>query len=113
MTDSEQKLWKHLRMGQVLGIRFYRQRPLAGYIVDFFAPAAKLIVEVDGSQHYEEAGVEKDRIRDTYFRDHGYLVLRFSNLDILQRTDGVVETVRQAVNARLGESGDTDQFGTE
>ena len=53
LTDSEQVLWHRLRGKQILGIQFYRQKPLGRYIVDFFAPRAKLIIEVDGSQHFE------------------------------------------------------------
>jgi very-short-patch-repair endonuclease len=52
MTDSERKLWHHLRRDQ-LGVRFYRQRILGPYIVDFYSPLARLVVEVDGDHHYE------------------------------------------------------------
>jgi very-short-patch-repair endonuclease len=50
-TDSESLLWSHLRGKQLLGVQFYRQKPIGQYIVDFFAPSIKLIIEVDGSQH--------------------------------------------------------------
>jgi very-short-patch-repair endonuclease len=68
LTDAEQRLWHRLRRRQLHGIQFYRQRPLGAYIVDFFAPAAGLVVEVDGSQYLEDAGAEYDARRDAYLR---------------------------------------------
>ena len=55
MTNAEQALWGKLRRKQIQGIQFYRQRPIGDYVVDFYAPQVKLVVEVDGSQHLEEA----------------------------------------------------------
>ena len=52
-TDAELHLWQRLRRKQILGVQFYRQKPIANYIADFYAPAAKLVVEVDGAQHLE------------------------------------------------------------
>jgi very-short-patch-repair endonuclease len=66
LTDSEKALWLRLRNKQLLGVQFYRQKPIGEHIVDFFAPRAKLVVEVDGSQHKMGDHVEKDRIRDGY-----------------------------------------------
>ncbi len=53
MTDSERALWERLRRKQVQAVQFYRQKPIGNYIVDFYAPRAKIVVEVDGSQHME------------------------------------------------------------
>lgn len=78
MTDAELLLWSRLRGKQVLGVQFYRQKPLGPYIVDFHAPAAKLVVEVDGAQHFEEAGQVSDRRRDAYLETLGLRVLRFA-----------------------------------
>ncbi len=64
MTDSERVLWSRLRGKQLSGVQFYRQKPIGEYIVDFFAPRTKLVVEVDGSQHLEGEQAEKDRHRD-------------------------------------------------
>jgi very-short-patch-repair endonuclease len=64
LTDSEKTLWSRLRSKQVLGIQFYRQKPIGEHIVDFFAPRAKLVVEVDGSQHMGIDHAQKDRRRD-------------------------------------------------
>lgn len=97
MTDSEQKLWLRLRGKQVGGVQFYRQKPLGAYIVDFYAPAAKLVVEVDGLQHQSEQGVQVDAERDAWLVEQGLSVLRFDNLQVLQETDAVMEVIAQRV----------------
>jgi very-short-patch-repair endonuclease len=56
MTDAEQRLWHRIRRKQIRGVQFYRQKPLLAYIVDFYCPAAKLVLELDGSQHAEFVG---------------------------------------------------------
>ena len=66
LTDSESALWSHLRNKQLLGVQFYRQKPIGEYIVDFYAPGAKLVVEVDGSQHVQSDHVKKGTCRDEY-----------------------------------------------
>src|SRR4030042_3676571 len=66
LTDSEKALWSRLRNKQLLGIQFYRQKPIGEPIVDFFAPRVKWVVEVDGSQHTLGDHVQKDRFRDGY-----------------------------------------------
>jgi len=90
MTDSEQVLWSRLRRKQILGIQFYRQKPIGPYIVDFYAPAAKLVIEADGSQHMEIEHREYDTVRDAFLKENGLLVLRFDNLQVLKETDSVV-----------------------
>ena len=85
LTDSEKALWSRLRSKQVLGIQFYRQKPIGEYIVDFFAPKAKLAVEVDGSQHVEDKHAQKDRSRDDYLASLGLKVLRFNSREVLER----------------------------
>ena len=101
MTDSERKLWRHLRGKQVLGVRFYRQRPIGDYIVDFYASVPKLVIEVDGAQHYEHEGVENDAVRDAYLEAQGLKVLHFNNLQVPGETDAVVEMVRRHVHSGL------------
>ena len=92
MTDSEQCLWSRLRRKQ-LGILFYRQKPIGNYIVDFYAPQARLVIEVDGAQHLEEKHVLKDVQRDQYLKSQDLKVLRFNNLKVLQNIDGVMEVI--------------------
>ncbi len=101
MTDAEQRLWSHLRRKQVLGVPFYRQKPIGEYIVDFHAPTAKLVIEVDGSQHLELDGRKRDERRDRYLQQMGLQVLRFDNLQVLQETDAVLEAIFQAVERAL------------
>lgn len=95
MTEAEQKLWYRLRRKQINGWQFYRQKPLGPYIVDFYCPAASLVVEVDGSQHFEAEHVQTDQARDQYLDGLGLRVLRFDNRQVLLETDAVVEVIGQ------------------
>lgn len=106
MTDSERALWSRLRGKQLLGIQVYRQKPIGEYIVDFFIPKAKLVVEVDGSQHLISGNVERDRKRDAYLQDIGLMVLRFNSRDVLKKTDAVVEKMARTVRERLNRKSD-------
>jgi len=92
-TDSEEHLWTRLRRKQLLGIQFYRQKPLGNYIVDFYAPKVKLAVEVDGSQHFEFRHRHEDERRDAYLAGLGIHVLRFNSRDVLLETDAVVDVI--------------------
>ena len=93
MTDAERQLWSKIRMKQLKGCQFYRQKPIGDYIVDFFCPRAKLVIEVDGSHHLVGESIEYDRIRDEYLRGFGLRVLRFTNTDVLTRIEGVVDSI--------------------
>lgn len=101
MTDSERKLWRHLRGKQVLDVRFYRQRPIGDYIVDFYSPSTRLVVEVDGSQHFDESGISRDAERDAFLRTQGVEVMRFSNLEVLKNVEGVVAPIQSKVEGRI------------
>ncbi|MES2405319.1 MAG: DUF559 domain-containing protein [Pseudomonadota bacterium] len=94
MTDAEHRLWHHLRRRQLRGFRFRRQFPIGPYIADFACLEAKLIVEVDGSQHFDAAG---DVARTQRLHEHGYQVLRFWNDDVLIRTHQVLATIHDAL----------------
>lgn len=93
MTDAEIALWAKLRRKQLHGLQFYRQKPLGNFIVDFYCPAAQLVIEIDGGQHYEETGMIRDGLRDGYLESLGLYVLRFSNLDVLGNIDGVIAAI--------------------
>ena len=80
-------------MKQLNSCQFYRQKTIGNYIVDFYCPGAKLVIEVDGSQHYSEEMMEKDRVRDEYMRNHGLKVLRFDDIGVLTNIEGVVENI--------------------
>ena len=101
MTDAEQWLWQRLRRKQILGLQFYRQKPILNFIVDFYCSAAKLVIECDGGQHYTEEGSSADQIRDQALSELGLVVLRFSNRQILTEIDGVVEKIYCVVEQRL------------
>ena len=80
-------------MKQINSCQFYRQRIIGDYIVDFYCPRAKLVIEVDGGQHYSDDMAEVDRKRDDYLKNLGLKVLRFSNTEVLNNIEGVVESI--------------------
>jgi very-short-patch-repair endonuclease len=95
-TDAEKLLWRKLRDRQLEGMKFRRQRPIGRYIVDLVCIEKKIVVEADGSQHYDNEG---DKIRDGYLRNQGYTVLRFWNNEILKNIDGVIQRILEVVRA--------------
>ncbi len=101
MTECELILWSHLRRKQIHGVQFYRQKPIHSFIVDFYAPKAKLVVEVDGQQHFEAEQLEKDRERTEVLKNLGLHVLRFNNLEVKSNVKGVVEVISQVVRKHL------------
>ncbi len=101
MTESERLLWSRLRRKQLHGTQFYRQKPIGSYIVDFYAPAARLVVEVDGSQHQDNIHAQNDAYRDESLKGQGLRVLRFTNLQVLQDLDSVVGVVAEALKSPL------------
>jgi len=103
LTDSELVLWWRLRGKQLAGVQFYRQKPIGDYIVDFYAPKAKLVIEIDGSQHFEAQHIEKDKKRDEYLAGLGLMVLRFDSRQALKETEAVLECIFQTITERLTE----------
>ena len=101
MTDAEQLLWQRLRRKQILGLQFYRLKPILNFIVDFYCPAANLVIECDGGQHYTADGLEADRARDQALAQLGLNVLRFDNRQILTETDAVVDQIYWIAKQRL------------
>ena len=81
-------------------MRFRRQEIVGGYIADFYCAQAKLIIELDGSQHYEKDKIDLDALRTEYFEKLGFSVLRFPNTDIWHHFEGVCLAITQAVNKR-------------
>lgn len=100
MTEAEQMLWSRLRRKQLLGVQFYRQKPIGSYIVDFYSPAAGLVIELDGSQHYEPEHACRDAERDACLASQGLLVLRFDNLQVLTETEAVMAEILRACGER-------------
>ena len=101
MTDVEQLLWQRLRRKQILGLQFYRQKPILNFIVDFYCPAANLVIECDGNQYYTIDGLAADRIRDEALAQLELNVLRFDNGQILTEIDGVIELIFQTAQSRI------------
>jgi very-short-patch-repair endonuclease len=100
-TDAENLLWSRLRAHRLLGLKFRRQQPVGTYVVDFFCPEQRLVVELDGGQHQERAGY--DQSRDTWLKAEGYIVLRYWNNELMSNLDGVLEDILQ--RAGLVENG--------
>jgi len=88
-TDAERRMWRSLRDRQLGGYKFRRQMPIGPYIADFACVQARVVVEVDGSQHLES--VEYDQERHAYLQAQGYKVVRFWNHDVLKHTNVVLE----------------------
>jgi len=99
MTECERLLWSRLRRKQLHGVQFYRQKPMGSYIVDFYAPAAMLAVEVDGSQHQDQIHSQNDAVRDESLKGQGLRVLRFTNQQVVDDLDGVVCAVAEALKS--------------
>ncbi len=97
MTDAESRLWYTLRRHGLEGRKFRRQHPFGPYILDFYCPSARLVVELDGGQHYEDEGLRSDEVRTRYLESRGLRVLRFTNLEALQETDAVLNSILEAL----------------
>ena len=92
MTKEERHLWYDCLKS--LPATVHRQKVLGSYIVDFYIASAKLVIELDGSQHYERTHQERDALRDSYLESIGCKVLRYSNADINHRFSGVCEDIQ-------------------
>ena len=101
LTDAERRLWNRLRRKQILGVQFYRQNPIGNYIVDFYAPATRLVVEVDGAHHTDPTQSRYDERHSEYLRKQSLRVLRFNDRQALLETDAVVGEIYRAVNEAL------------
>lgn len=92
-TKAEQILWYHLKGKQLEGYKFRRQQSVGPYIVDFYCPQAKLVIEVDGDSHFLDEAIRYDRKRQKYIESFGLKFLRFTNIDIYESIDGVIEDI--------------------
>lgn len=97
-TDPERLLWSRLRRRQVADFKFRRQRPFGPYVCDFICLEARVVVELDGSQHVDQKAYDEQR--DEFFRSYGLRVLRFWNGDVLSNTEGVLETIFEALHRK-------------
>lgn len=99
MTEPERRLWLFLSRKQLRKSKFRRQHGIGPYVVDFYCPAARLVVEIDGESHARGDRMTKDRQRDTYLRSLGVQVIRYSNIEVMTNLTGVLEDVLK----RLGQ----------
>ena len=97
MTETERRLWSLLRRKQVHGLRFRRQQPIGPYIADFYCPAAKLVIELDGSQHGEARQRAYDAARTKWLDSEGFHVLRIANFEFLQNRETATDWICHAV----------------
>ena len=95
MTKEERHLWYDFLKSLPVAVK--RQKVIGKYIVDFYIPSAKLIIELDGSQHYAPSGKASDRDRDVYLNSLGFTVLRYSNADISCRFRAVCEDIYRRI----------------
>ena len=93
MTDAERVLWSRIRRKQLKGCQFYRQKIIGNYIVDFYCHKTGLVIELDGGQHYSEEGIVGNKKRDAYLKNVGLRVLRFSDREVFENPNGVLERI--------------------
>jgi very-short-patch-repair endonuclease len=110
MTDAERRLWSRLRLEQ-LGVKFRRQHPLGGYVLDFVCLDRKLAIEIDGSQHLDQQAYD-DR-RTQWLESQGFAVLRFWANEVLSETDAVVLSIIQRLAALPAPTPTLPQRGRE
>ena len=101
MTVYERRLWRSLRKSQVCGLRFRRQHPIPPYIVDFYCHSHRLILELDGAHHGEPEAVDRDQVRTATLEAQGYCVLRFTNRQVIDDTEGVLVAIAAACGLDL------------
>jgi very-short-patch-repair endonuclease len=99
-TDAERLLWAALRDHRLNGASFRRQVPIKNLIADFVCHAAKLVIELDGGQHFSDQAEQADAARSTVIEAQGFKVLRFSNHDVMTNRDGVLETIASSIAER-------------
>ncbi|HEX2190148.1 MAG TPA: endonuclease domain-containing protein [Longimicrobiaceae bacterium] len=98
LTPAEQALWRALRYDRIRGMRFRRQHPVLDFVVDFYCPARKLCVELDGGIHDEPDQQERDRTRTAVLEAGGFRVLRFRNGEVTNDTSSVLRRIRAALD---------------
>ena len=99
-TEAEKLLWSRIRRKQILNVQFKRQKPIANYIVDFYGVEAKLVIELDGSQHCEVNAMADDLERTKVLESLGLKVIRFDNSQVFENLNGVVSVIYREVEMR-------------
>ena len=96
-TPAEKLLWEKFRRGAFHGLNIHRQHSIGNYIADFYCAHPRMIIEIDGEVHNQEEQHEKDFHRDENLREMGYIVLRFSNHEVLTNTKAVLQAIETAI----------------
>ncbi len=100
MTKQEKHLWYDY--WRTYPVRILRQKVIENFIVDFYCAKARLVIELDGSQHYTEDGLVYDQKRTEQLSDYGLKVIRFSNLDVDRNVSGVCQVIDEEIVRRVG-----------
>ncbi|MGP9814087.1 endonuclease domain-containing protein [Rhodopseudomonas sp. NSM] len=99
-TDAERLMWAALRDKQLNGFSFRRQVPIGPFIADFACHSVKLVVEIDGGQHFSDDGERTDASRAAAIEARGFRILRFGNHDVMSNRDGVLQSIAAELAAR-------------
>ncbi|CAN5659677.1 hypothetical protein BH10BAC5_BH10BAC5_25100 [soil metagenome] len=94
-TQPEQTLWLYLKNNSLSNLKFRRQQGIGNYIVDFYCPSKKLVIELDGDSHTEKEAIEYDKIRTEFFCSKGIKVIRFANEEVTKNIKRVLEEIEQ------------------
>jgi len=97
-TPKELIFWAHVKDRRFHGYKFRRQYSVGNYIADFYCPELRLVVEIDGGQHYEEKNLEYDLQRTKYFEDLGMNVKRYTNIDVKENLEGALDDLLEFCN---------------
>jgi very-short-patch-repair endonuclease len=97
MPPAEKIVWAKLRSQQIESCKFRRQYSIDKFVIDFYSPELRLAIEIDGDSHYQDGAAEYDRERQEFLESKGTQVLRFTNQEVYQNMDGVVERIREVI----------------
>ncbi len=99
-TKAEKILWSHLRAGRFSGLKFKRQHDIGPFVVDFFHPKTKTIIEIDGDIHFiSDENVQKDKQREDWLKKDGYKILRYNNVDIFNNLENILGDIDRAIES--------------
>jgi very-short-patch-repair endonuclease len=97
LTSAEALLWTNLKNSQLDGKKFRRQQSVGPFIVDFYCPECRVVVELDGEGHFSLTGAEADQKRSEFLKRFNFTVLRFENKDVFENLEGVLDAIRHAL----------------
>jgi|WetSurMetagenome_2_1015567.scaffolds.fasta_scaffold586725_2 very-short-patch-repair endonuclease len=100
LTPAERFLWSKIRLNQLKGSRFYRQKPIGTFIADFYCPKANLVIEVDGRHHLKSAKTVYDKERDLYITENHQRVIRFTNTEVLSNIQEVIVKIEEVLDTK-------------